>query len=1537
MRWGYGTEAHHLTGDFNGDGRGDIVVLENMGGENYLFLGKANGTFQKIYQPAGIGPIGWDTGTRIGLHLSGDFNGDGRTDILLLQSSGGNNYLFLGKADGTFQKIYQPAGIGPIGWNTGTNQTRHLSGDFNGDGRTDVVVWEEYKGDNYLFLGKADGTFQQIYQPTGLGDMGWGTTSSQETAILTGDFNGDGLSDILKLESLYGKNYLLLGKSDGTFVQIYQPTGIGAMEWNTLNTGYVHLTDDFNGDGKTDILQWDFRGNHNYLILGKSDGTFEQIASPPGIGTEAWVPNLQWGYSGALTHLTGDFNGDGKADILKLESNGIGNDLYIWDYAEPYYEPYCALASIENGQGATTTFSYTPSNAYTNTLLPFIIPTVSSMSVYDGIQTATTAYNYGNGLYDFTEREFWGFGYAKQTKPDNSIQETWFRQDYYLKGKEYQIDVKNPSGTKLSTETLVWETPTVNNSKFAQLTQKYTEFYDSPTVFTQEDYTYSTTHGGVLTAITSGTDGENITTTNTWTNYGTWLWRKSQETITGSSTGKTRETYFGYQTTTGNLLSKQFWLNGGTNPQVTMTYDSYGNQINVTDAKGNTTGTDYDTGTQTYPIKTTYPYTNGVSHIKEFAYDLRFGAPDWEKDENQNLTNYDYDWFGRPKQVDFSDGGQTITEYYDNVSFPQYVITRTKEDTSSTINKYTWFDGLRREIQSIAFGEEGALIVSKKRYDTMGRNYRNDGPFFSAGSVGYPKNPPSAYPYQQTTFDYRSRPTEIKSPDSASTFINTNFAYSGFSTTATDPDSKQKTEKKDYLGRIIQVTEYGNDGNYITSYAYNAAGDLLTVTDTNNKVTTITPDTIGRKISMNDPDMGFWSYTYDANGNLLTQTDAKNQSITFAHDALNRVMSKTYNPASEHNPPVTYTYDQAANGIGKLYSVDNGNVTNTITAYDAMGRILNSSKTIAGAPSTYTVQQTYDLAGKPLNLTYPDAYAIKNTYYPGSGLLYTVEGVSDEKVYAAMTSYQPTGKMGIITYGNAAKTTFAYNNYTTRLQSIVTKSPALTAIQNRAYTYTKAGDISQIIDGIKTITFSYSYDNLHRLTGETHTGSHAYLGGPAILSNNHTDTAHINAVSATTLNGLDYSGNGANFTYTYDLNGNLTEGPDFTDLSAVGSREITYNADNMPVHEINNGATTTDLIYDGEGKRTKKTVDGTTETFYINDQFEVEDGVPVKYVFAGNVRIAQIVGANGGSPSYFHKDHLESSTVTTDEAGVATEQTEYIPFGLMREHAGEEKSNYKYTDQELDKETNLYNYDARMYDPAMGIFTRPDDVTQNWYDPQTLNRYAYCRNNPLIYTDPTGQSFWSNVAYGAFDTAETTWGGLAGQIGVGIIPVVGQIADARDTAAAVKRVWDAPHNTGAWIELGAASIAWVPVAGDAAKGLMKGGEKVAGEVAEKAAEEIGGAASKAVSKRTVVIGENMKNRVIPTAKQEGADLYKPRQTKGDPLKKNERWIDDKMRKGYDIIDIGPDPKRSKRSPFYEAEKKRIEKRNYPIRKKAIDG
>ena len=545
-----------------------------------------------------------------------------------------------------------------------------------------------------------------------------------------------------------------------------------------------------------------------------------------------------------------------------------------------------------------------------------------------------------------------------------------------------------------------------------------------------------------------------------------------------------------------------------------------------------------------------------------------------------------------------------------------------------------------------------------------------------------------------------------------------------------------KTQTTDHLGRIIQVEEQNGGNTYTTTYDYNAAGDLTEVIDDFGNTTTYSYDTLGQKTAMNDPDMGYWSYTYDGNGNLLTQTDAKNQVITFTYDELNRVTSKTYSPS---NPMVYYFYDSGTNGIGLPYQIANANATTTYNSYDSMGRSTSVTKTVTG-DSARTTQTTYDLSGKILRTTYPDGYYVTNAYIPGTNLVGSVTG-SDGEVYASISDYTPTGKMGTLIHGNGTTTTYTYNPYTTHVTDIVTTNG--TTLQSKHYTYTNSGDIDSVTDSVAGVTYDYTYDDLHRLTNETNTGGFGAMQvtynaignitqktvGPNTFYMGY-DSSHKHAVDYVTYNSTNYD-------YTYDANGNMTQGYDFSNLANIQVRTITYNVDNMPTSIYHGSGTTSALLYDGSGARAKKTVSGgsSSTTYYVGNHFEVKDGTAVKYIFAGNLRVAQI---KGSTLSFFHKDHLGSSTVMTDDTGSLVESTNYEPFGGQRAHTGIDTSTYKFTDQEFDAESGLYNYDARMYDPIIGRFISADSMLPDVYNPQALNRYSYCLNNPLIYTDPTG-------------------------------------------------------------------------------------------------------------------------------------------------------------------------------------------------------
>ena len=147
--------------------------------------------------------------------------------------------------------------------------------------------------------------------------------------------------------------------------------------------------------------------------------------------------------------------------------------------------------------------------------------------------------------------------------------------------------------------------------------------------------------------------------------------------------------------------------------------------------------------------------------------------------------------------------------------------------------------------------------------------------------------------------------------------------------------------------------------------------------------------------------------------------------------------------------------------------------------------------------------------------------------------------------------------------------------------------------------------------------------------------------------------------------------------------------------------------------------------------------------------------------------------------------------------------------------------------------SSLYLTRHRLYSPVLRRFLSADPLGFAG----GANLYAYADGNPLAYVDPLGLcaedgefGFLESLALGAAmgDFADDTGvGGTVGQIGVGLIPIAGQIADARDTAANFVNVWNNPSSGDAWIGLAMSGVAWVPGAGDAVKAAYKGGKQVA--------------------------------------------------------------------------------------------------------------
>jgi RHS repeat-associated protein len=202
----------------------------------------------------------------------------------------------------------------------------------------------------------------------------------------------------------------------------------------------------------------------------------------------------------------------------------------------------------------------------------------------------------------------------------------------------------------------------------------------------------------------------------------------------------------------------------------------------------------------------------------------------------------------------------------------------------------------------------------------------------------------------------------------------------------------------------------------------------------------------------------------------------------------------------------------------------------------------------------------------------------------------------------------------------------------------------------------------------------------------------------------------------------------------YDPNGNLVAGM---------GKFYEYNDSNKLVRVregSKEGTVIAEYWYDYQGQRIKKVENGIT-TYYIGKQYEERRGPSTNektnFYFAGGQRVARKtqIDTNPAETTYYFNNHLGSAEAIADANGVIIDQIEYYPYGSIR-NVGKER--YSYTGKEKDSATGQYYYEARYYEGLTNHFTQADTVTPNIYNPQSLNKYSYAYNNPVVYLDPSG-------------------------------------------------------------------------------------------------------------------------------------------------------------------------------------------------------
>ena len=259
------------------------------------------------------------------------------------------------------------------------------------------------------------------------------------------------------------------------------------------------------------------------------------------------------------------------------------------------------------------------------------------------------------------------------------------------------------------------------------------------------------------------------------------------------------------------------------------------------------------------------------------------------------------------------------------------------------------------------------------------------------------------------------------------------------------------------------------------------------------------------------------------------------------------------------------------------------------------------------------------------------------------------------------------------------------------------------------------------------------------------------------------DTATDTYAYATGTNIIYTVTGGSTTTYTHDANGNIT---------GIGDKVLTYNQNNRLIEVEEDSVTLGEYTYNGLGQRIIKEAGEVTTVFHYDFDGNIiaESNLAAPSQKSTSTREITALpwlmfrGAGGGRIYYYGNDQLGTPQILTNSSNTVVWEGVYKPFGEADINPNSTVvNNFRFPGQYYDKETELhYNY-HRYYDPNTGRYLRPDPLNleiiqiakQNlltslpinnyyqyiFYTPQLLNIYLYVLNNPISYSDPTGEIF----------------------------------------------------------------------------------------------------------------------------------------------------------------------------------------------------
>ncbi|MCP4277825.1 MAG: hypothetical protein GY779_15880 [Gammaproteobacteria bacterium] len=904
--------------------------------------------------------------------------------------------------------------------------------DFNGDGLSDLLMQGKRGKDTFLFV-NLNGQFKKLDITSSAQSqyaIARNTWSTHQTHII--DFNGDALTDILLQGTKDSHNTLLLLATGSPLVgrefiahNITLASGMSGGAWN--NEKHAILPIDYNRDGLSDLL---LQGMDNHIapILLKSTGrvptgavsAFKKVP----IASLGYGQSIQW--SAKLFSLVGvDFNNDGFSDIIQknringatksyvMQTRGTGVDrirTFSDSLGKKDQITYSTLldqwtyrASSTALRGDGTRFIKTP--------LAVVRRVISDAGIVSG--KSDTHYHYRD-LQMHPEHGMQGFAFVSSShKLGNILQaqtQTTYYQHFPLTGTAHITRVykkrANATWYKSSHSSSTVRARQDTNDKhhyFIENTANLSVQYDSVHGEVKRNHTTHSdidAYGNIQTIITresSPNDKVTITNRNRYRNYPEqWiLGRLVQATAKHTGTGAhfsgstiTRKSSFVYDTQTGSLSDEKRHYPGGKYKNTHYDYDPVYGFISKETVSGSgittrSTRFEYNSAHhKRFETKT----TNALGHSETRTYDLAHGVMTHLTGPNALTTRWTPDPFGRIIKETRADGtfittkrfqsniGITDSTFYAHRA-PGSVLVQASIASSGQIGA-TYTDLLGRELRSITWsGVNGTKVVYKDTlYDNQGRVQKTSAPYF----YNKPKY------YTSITYDQMNRPSSEKLPSGA--IVTHRYLKNGV--IDTNGEKQSTTRIHNVLGKLISATD-ANGGR--VDYYYNALGNLLTTEQGRHKIH-ITYDSEGRKIAMDDPDMGRWHYEYNVLDQLVKQRDAKGQSTWFDYDLLGRKVTRYESGPGQGKSAgrkTTWTYDNAqGRGVGKVAKVLGGDLKfQSKHQYDALGRVkrtiryLNRYNTSTLTP--YIDEVFYNAQGRIDSLmNHSTAQRYKNHYSP---------------------------------------------------------------------------------------------------------------------------------------------------------------------------------------------------------------------------------------------------------------------------------------------------------------------------------------------------------------------------------------------------------------------------------------------------------------------------------------------------------------------------------------------------------------------------